>query len=100
VAGSTGAKGDRGDVGPAGPAGVAGQQGIQGPAGVAGATGAAGDPAVVAYASVASFPATGSANGLYLSSATSRIYRWVAESTVYAEVGSGFSDDVDGGSYG
>jgi len=72
-------------------AAASGGIGPQGPAGSAGATGAAGDPAVTAYASVANFPATGSANALYLSTATSRLYRWVAASSVYAEVGSGGS---------
>jgi hypothetical protein len=76
-----------------------GDTGSAGVAGATGATGAAGDPAVVAYASVANFPATGSTNGLYLSSATSRLYRWVSASSVYAEVGSGLAEDVDGGAY-
>jgi len=53
-----------------------------------------------AYAATANFPATGSATVLYLSTSTSRLYRWVAASSVYAEVGtSGLADALDGGSY-
>jgi hypothetical protein len=88
VAGATGPAGAAGATGAQGPQGVAGATGSVGPQGPAGATGAAGDPAVVAYASVNDFPATGSPNGLYLSNATSRLYRWVSASGVYAEVGS------------
>ena len=54
---------------------------------------------VVAYASTSSFPATGLTDGLYISSATSRLYRWVAASSVYAEVGAVLAEDVDGGTY-
>lgn len=51
------------------------------------------------YASTASFPATGSASTLYLSTSNSRLYRW-ADGTVYAEVGAiGGIADVDGGTY-
>jgi hypothetical protein len=52
------------------------------------------------YAATANFPATGSATVLYLSTSTSRLYRWDAASSVYAEVGtSGLADALDGGSY-
>jgi len=43
-------------------------------------------PSVVSYATTASFPATGLAGLLYLSSDTSKLYRW--ESTIYVEVAS------------
>jgi len=41
---------------------------------------------IASYATTASFPATGASGTLYLSSDTSKLYRW--ESTVYVEVGS------------
>jgi hypothetical protein len=88
IQGPPGVAGQKGDTGDVGPQGIQGVAGATGPAGAAGATGAAGDPAVVAYASVDDFPATGSPNGLVLSNATSRLYRWVSASGVYAEVGS------------
>jgi hypothetical protein len=42
-------------------------------------------PSIVSYATTASFPATGLAGLLYLSSDASKLYRW--ESTVYVQVG-------------
>lgn len=60
-----------------------------------------GGSSVAAYSSTSGFPATGSASVLYLNTSTSRLYRWVAADSVYAEVGtSGLSDTLDGGSYG
>ena len=59
-----------------------------------------GGSSLSAYAATANFPATGSATVLYLSTSTSRLYRWVAASSVYAEVGtSGLADALDGGAY-
>jgi hypothetical protein len=59
-----------------------------------------GGSALAVYAATSNFPATGSATVLYLSTSTSRLYRWVAASSVYAEVGtSGLADALDGGSY-
>jgi hypothetical protein len=59
-----------------------------------------GGSSLAVYAAPANFPATGSATVLYLSTSTSRLYRWDAASSVYAEVGtSGLADALDGGSY-
>jgi hypothetical protein len=63
------------------------------------ATPSSGGSSLEVYAATTNFPAIGSATVLYLT-ATSRLYRWVAASSVYAEVGaSGLADTVDGGSY-
>lgn len=45
-----------------------------------------GGSSLASYATPASFPATGSIGTLYLSSDTSRLYRW--ESTLYVEIAS------------
>jgi hypothetical protein len=44
-----------------------------------------GGASLLSYATTAQFPATGASGNLYLSSDTSKIYRW--ESTVYVEIG-------------
>ena len=56
---------------------------------------------LAAYTSAANFPATGSAALLYLDQTRSRLYRWVAADSVYAEIGTvgGIDDAADGGTY-
>lgn len=56
---------------------------------------------VSVYSSASSFPGTGTANAIYLDTSTSRIYRWVAADSVYAEIGAiGGLYDFDGGTFG
>jgi hypothetical protein len=85
VAGATGPAGAAGATGTQGQQGVAGATGSVGPQGPAGSTGATGPAASLVYASVADFPATGSATALYLDESSSRLFQW--ESPVYVEVG-------------
>lgn len=47
--------------------------------------GAGGSSSLATYATTANFPATGSANVLFLAEDTSRLYQW--ESPVYVEIG-------------
>jgi hypothetical protein len=56
---------------------------------------------LAAYTSAANFPATGSTALLYLDQTRSRLYRWVAADSVYAEIGTvgGIDDAADGGTY-
>jgi hypothetical protein len=56
---------------------------------------------LASYSSASGFPATGLATLLYLDSSRSRLYRWVASDSVYAEIGTvgGIADSLDGGSY-
>lgn len=49
--------------------------------------GGAGSVDVYAYAGPACFPVPGQAAVIYLSISTSRIYQWVADSSVYVELG-------------
>ena len=86
VVGATGVTGATG-VGVTGATGIAG---VTGATGVQGATGPAGDSSagsvnVYAFATSASFPATGSSAVIYIATDTSRIYQWAG--TAYMELG-------------
>lgn len=65
------------------------------------ATPASGASSFASFVSSSGFPGTGSASVLYLDQSRSRLYRWVAADSVYAEVGTigGLVDSLDGGSY-
>ena len=86
--GATGAQGAASTV--TGPTGAAGIQGATGPQGQAGPTGA-GAAEIYEYATIANFPATGSAAQLVVATDSGRVYRWAGSS--YVEVGSGGSAD-------
>lgn len=60
-----------------------------------------GSSSLASYSSASGFPGTGSASVLYLDQLRSRLYRWVAADSVYAEVGTigGIADGLDGGAY-
>lgn len=56
----------------------------------------AGSSSLATYATTANFPATGSANVLFLAEDTSRLYQW--ESPVYVEIGVSGGGGSGGGS--
>jgi len=91
VTGPTGATGAQGAASTVtGPTGAAGIQGATGAQGQAGPTGA-GATEIYEYATIASFPATGSAAQLVVATDSGRVYRWAGASWV--EVGPGGSAD-------
>jgi len=65
--------GPAGPTGATGPAGPTGATGPQGPAGTGG-----GEDDVIEFASLAAFPATGTAGLIYVAQDTNKIYRWTA----------------------